>query len=491
MKRIIAFIALLPALCFAQQDNWKDVYIRGGGLTSANSGTQTVVQATDVPIVQNVTVDTGNSSTNNLTSTNSYTFTGTGKSTLGVVGLQWNLKTDQNVTVYIEQSDDDSNWDISDSFAYVANQGGRGETIQATMAYWRIRVVGTTTTSYFRLSGILCPIATPLPSALTDDGRLKAEVTLTGKENAGRHVWVSPTLGLTVTERYRLVGTSFDGTNKNANFWTETVVSNATVTQAGGEIKLSTLTTANASAQYQTVQRARFVVGSPVLFFCVASLDTAPVADNLRRIGAYDSTDGFFFQVDGTAFSVAARKAGVDTVVTNGTFNGHIGATWNPVTSTYYQLAIEITLFDVSYYVDNILLHRTVGSHQANTFTLPVTMQNVNSGGNDVASVMDVVGASIQRQGRATTEPIFKYAGAGGLANATHVLKYGAGVLHRVTVTDNTGTLLVYDGLSAAGTLLASLDASKTVGTMEFEAPFSVGLTVVVASTPKMTIVFE
>jgi len=30
MKRIIAFIALLPALCFAQQDNWKDVYIRGG-----------------------------------------------------------------------------------------------------------------------------------------------------------------------------------------------------------------------------------------------------------------------------------------------------------------------------------------------------------------------------------------------------------------------------------------------------------------------------
>jgi len=42
----------------------------------------------------------------NLTSENSYTFTGTATSTLGVAGLQWNLKTDQNAIVYIEQSAD-------------------------------------------------------------------------------------------------------------------------------------------------------------------------------------------------------------------------------------------------------------------------------------------------------------------------------------------------------------------------------------------------
>ena len=43
----------------------------------------------------------------------------------------------------------------------------------------------------------------------------------------------------------------------------------------------------------------------------------------------------------------------------------------------------------------------------------------------------------------------------------------------------------------AAGVLIANLDASKTVGTMEFGAPFSDGLTVVVASSPKMTVIYE
>ena len=99
-----------------------------------------------VSIEQNVIADDNNSSTTNLTSANSYTFTGTATTTLGVVGLQWSLKTDQNATVYIEESDTGANWDISYSFDYIATKGGRGETVQATKAYWRIRVVLTTTT---------------------------------------------------------------------------------------------------------------------------------------------------------------------------------------------------------------------------------------------------------------------------------------------------------------------------------------------------------
>ena len=79
-----------------------------------------------VQMQQDVYADPNNSSTTNLTSGNSYTFTGTGTSTLGIVGLQWSLKTDQNATVYIEESDDDSNWDISYSFDYIESKGGRG-----------------------------------------------------------------------------------------------------------------------------------------------------------------------------------------------------------------------------------------------------------------------------------------------------------------------------------------------------------------------------
>ena len=55
-------------------------------------------------VEQNVVEDTNNSSTSNLAS--AATFTGTATSTLGVVGLQWSLKTDQNCTVYIEESPD-------------------------------------------------------------------------------------------------------------------------------------------------------------------------------------------------------------------------------------------------------------------------------------------------------------------------------------------------------------------------------------------------
>ena len=46
-------------------------------------------------ITQNVKADANNSSTDNLVSSNEYTYTGTYTSTLGVVGLQWSLKTDR------------------------------------------------------------------------------------------------------------------------------------------------------------------------------------------------------------------------------------------------------------------------------------------------------------------------------------------------------------------------------------------------------------
>ena len=171
---------------------------------------------------QDVQLDANNSSTDNLISTNSYTFEGTGTSTLGVAALQWNLKTDQNATVYVEQSDDNTNWDISDHFDYLTTRS-EGNTVQAITAYWRIRVVltGTTDTTYFRLSGVLCPIASPLPRALSDDSRLQTETTITGRTNTERHAWINPTNEQAISPLYRMVGTNFDGVNKDPNFWTD------------------------------------------------------------------------------------------------------------------------------------------------------------------------------------------------------------------------------------------------------------------------------
>ena len=439
-------------------------------------------------IKQDVVADDNNSSTTNLASGNAYTFTGIATSTLGVVGLQWSLKTDQNATVYVEQSPDETNWDVSYCYNYIASNGGQGETVQATQSYWRLRVVLTETvdTTYFRLQGVLCPIATPLPSSLSDDSRLKSESTLAGRENTNRHVWVTPTSELSTTTRNRLAGTSFDGTNKDPNFWTETIVTSGSVIQAGGEVELYTGASANGSSKYTSVRRARFVVGYPMVFNSAAKFVTAYTDDNTRRIGAYSASNGYFFGLTGSVFSVGTRKSGSDTLVSSGSFNGNYGNVFNAASGTYYKMDIEYTPIGAFWYMNDKLLHKNLSAHVSNTMTLPITIENTNSASSACAVSFDCVGAAISRFGSITTSATGKY-----VSNGTTVLKYGAGELHKVTVTDNQGTMLIYDGLSASGTLVASLDAAKTVGTMEFGFPFSTGLTVVVAGTPKMTIVYE
>jgi hypothetical protein len=67
-------------------------------------------------ILQDVIADTGNSSVANLNA--GATFTGVGKTTLGVAGIQVSIKTDQNCTIYVDQSPDNSNWDIIDTITH-------------------------------------------------------------------------------------------------------------------------------------------------------------------------------------------------------------------------------------------------------------------------------------------------------------------------------------------------------------------------------------
>ncbi len=365
------------------------------------------------------------------------------------------------------------------------------------MAYWRLRVVneGEATTTYFRVSGVLCPIATPLPSSLSHDRRLKSENTLVGSQNEGRHVWVNPTNEIAISPVYRLVGTNFDGSTKDSNFWTDGSLRDGTVTQANGEINLQTNTTANGLALYRSVRKGRFVAGSAMIVEGAFSWKTALTAGNTRRFGAYtldeslDVEDGFFFQTSGTTTSLGYARDGSVTLIDSVSFNGNLGLSWAVTADTYYKLSIEYSPMGAFWYVDNKLLHKIKTGHPSAYMTLPITIENENT-----ASSADIefhcVGAYIARQGELNTNPTYKYIGA----NGTHVLKQGAGVLHRVIISDNKGSINIYDNTSAAAPQISFLDTAQgaiPMGTVDFMAPFSNGLTVVTAGDIYCTVIYE
>jgi len=441
-----------------------------------------------VAAIQAVHADTNNSSTTNLDSTNSYTFTGSPTSTLGIVGLQWNLKTDQNATVYIEQSDDGTNWDISDSFAYYYSKGAMGNTVQAITGYWRVRVIltGTTDTTYFRLASYLCPIADPLPRSLNSYGRLSVSSGIEDLETGAR-VEVDPLGSLKTITPVRLVGTAFSGSTLDTNFWTAVATGTGSASQAG-ELTVSTGTTANSTIKVTSVRKARKVTGAANQFRCVARLVTAPQANNIRRAGAYDDNNGYFFQVDGTTFGVGYRRAGVDTIVTSGSFNGNFGKEV-AIDTLMKRIVINISEVSAKYFVNDILLHTITdvsGLQSPQTLDLQARVENINSGGNTTDNSILIKVLTILRLGELTTLPQYFYSGT----NATTVLKYSAGTLQKVINLDNTGTFTIYDSVSATGTQIAVIDASKVVGEMEFNAPFSNGLTVV-NNGAKCTLIYE
>ena len=127
-----------------------------------------------VQIQQNDAVSVLNSSTANLASGAS--FTGSSEPSTGISGIQLNLKTDQQSTVQVQQSQDGTNWDISDSFPVNANTG-LGITIQTVASFFRVVVTnnGASTTTFLRLQTILAPVVEAIPRAVAASGGMKVD----------------------------------------------------------------------------------------------------------------------------------------------------------------------------------------------------------------------------------------------------------------------------------------------------------------------------
>ena len=435
-------------------------------------------------ILQDITTSTNNSTEVNLAA--GATFTGSADETLGINGIQLFHAADQECTIYIDQSISDSfpaATTVTDSFSCLANSPCT-RTYTSVAPYYRLRVTNdgsSATTSLAAYTG-MTPIINPLPRSLSDDGRLNVETTIIGQQNTDRHVWVTGTNAVNTVEIVRLVGTNFDGTTKDPNFWTETVTGTGSVTQSGGEIEIATGTTANSTAQYDSVRRARFVVGSSLQWQGIVKFVTAGTADNVRRVGAYDTTDGFYFQLDGTTFSVGYRKDSVDTLVNSGSFNGNYGPNY-VMDTAYHKFAIEWASKGVFFYIDGVLLHKDGQGHRSNYLSLPIRLENVNDNGSVTNVVLDILATAIVRYGQLDTSATSKRMSGTG----TTVCKYGPGILKGIIVSAvvNTADINIYDGLTTGGTLIWA-SGNQGARTEPFNidfygTPFSTGLTVEIA----------
>jgi hypothetical protein len=78
-------------------------------------------------------------------------------------------------------------------------------------------------------------------------------------------------------------------------------------------------------------------------------------------------------------------------------------------------------------------------------------------------------------------------------ANGTTTIKSGAGLLHTLTINikgASGNTVTLYDNTSGSGTVIAAIDPTANLVTLDFDVAFLTGLTVVIATgtAPDITV---
>jgi hypothetical protein len=286
----------------------------------------------------------------------------------------------------------------------------------------------------------------------------------------------------------RLVGATFNGATADPNFWTPTIANSATVAQANNQIVLDCGTNAAGSITYTSVRTARYVGGSSMRYRSQVQLGDTGIADNSRKWGVRNATtDGAYFELDGTTMYIVTLKGSTPTRVASASWNT---STTVPTLTDCNTYEIYWTNKKVYFSINDVLVH-VVTANAATwsaTCNFQVFQANTNAG-NTASKTMSVRVASIYILGSFQTAPIYK-----NIAGATvgTVLKYGPGVLHKVILNTTGGTSTVlYDNVSAGAPAIATV-LTGAVTSLSYDVPFSTGLTVVqVGAACDITYIYE
>ena len=447
-----------------------------------------VVLGAPASVQQYVVPDLNNTSVANLNS--AATFTGAWTSTLNFGAIQGTFYATQNCIVYIEQSSDGVNVDVTDSFQYNVAKGNLGTTIQAVAAFFRVRVtnLGAIATTTLRLYSYLCPIAEPLPRSPDQRGNLQTAVY--GLSDIYGGIGRYTQLGdLAVEEPYRLVGTTF-GSTIDAAFWTATTSGTGATASivTPGIVTLASPTAGAGYAQITTTRTARYIQSHPHRARCRVRLPVVAVAGTTRIWGAYTLgaapavQDGYVWQVDAAGAMTLLCYSGGAVVASaaSGTFNGEVSA--YTVDTNCHGYDVVYTVGKVQFLVDNILVHtfQTTTTPLSGNVNLPMS---ADCSGTGTQAKLDYWYGYITRQGRPEPAPLWKNIHG---VNAGTQLKLGPGQLRRVVLNASaSGTVVsLYDATSATNPIaLVTINVANVVpSSFEYGLDFYTGLWVVTAN---------
>ena len=199
-------------------------------------------------------------------------------------------------------------------------------------------------------------------------------------DTAGNLVQIAPGGEMTMVEPIRLAGSSFSGPSLDPNFWSTATVGSGTAAQSNDQVVLSTGATANSSIAISSTESARFIGESLNRYSGIIQLGDTGTANNIRRWGMFNGTDGIYFMLSGTNLYVATMKGGVETAVPSSSWNM---STTVPTLTNANIYRIVYGDLTVIFYINNIPVHRASFSAvpPVNTINLVNYLGNVNSGG--------------------------------------------------------------------------------------------------------------
>ena len=472
------------------------------------NATLTVVAApsshtyTSAAVIQNVAVDPANSSLSNLAG--GATFTGTATSTLGVSAIEISLLADQNCTVNVDQSIDGLTWDFTDQFNYYTNKEF-GIPVTSINSYYRVRVTNNnavTATTTFRLQTCLCPIIDTVPRSLDVNGNFKV-ASQSSQDTYGFPGYNTPYGETRTIIPFRLVGSQFELSGNSGapdpNFWTTSVDGNSgtgSIAQSASTLTLTSGTGASSFAKVWSVRRARYVGGNAMRFRANVELGDTGTNNNTKRWGvAYSTstmptlTDGAWFQSSNGVFSVALMKAGTQTTISSGSFNGSLGVTYTPTTSnTVYE--IYWSNGEVYFVISGSLVHTFTASTTSWSQTMSpyIYIDNFNTSTQGAGLTLAIRVVTIHRLGPEESAPLYKHIAG---VNSGTTLKYGPGRVRLVALNAiGAGTTVsLYDTTSSAGVtginaiaLMAPPGGANPLSTT-YSVDFYNGLYVITAGT--------